>query len=142
MPKPKPRITREDFDALVRASGLTLSEEQKSELHAAYGYIEAMSALVRTGGGSAHEVLDRPWIAGRWKGQIEARATNCEFVCRQFAKAYDASFGQLGDGRGITGRHMLNEQLRVGGRGNAGSLVDVLIGERDTLEVTAPAWTG
>ena len=50
MLRPKPRITREDFDALVRASGLTLSEEQKSELHAAYGYIEAMSALVRTGG--------------------------------------------------------------------------------------------
>ena len=47
---PKPRITREDFDALVRASGLTLSEEQKRELHAAYGYIEAMSARVRAGG--------------------------------------------------------------------------------------------
>jgi len=47
---PKPRITREDFDALVRASGLTLSEEQKSELHAAYGYVEAMSARVRAGG--------------------------------------------------------------------------------------------
>ena len=50
MPAPKPRITREDFDALVRASGLTLSEEQKSELHAVYGYIEAMSARVRAGG--------------------------------------------------------------------------------------------
>jgi hypothetical protein len=47
MPAPKPRITREDFGALVRGSGLTLSEEQKSELHAAYGYIEAMSARVR-----------------------------------------------------------------------------------------------
>jgi hypothetical protein len=50
MPAPKPRITREDFDALVRASGLTLSEEQKSELHAAYGYIEVMSARVRADG--------------------------------------------------------------------------------------------
>jgi hypothetical protein len=34
----------------VRASGLTLSEEQKTELHAVYGYIEAMSARVRAGG--------------------------------------------------------------------------------------------
>jgi len=34
----------------VRASGLTLSEEQKSELHAAYGYIEVMSARVRADG--------------------------------------------------------------------------------------------
>jgi len=50
MPVPKPRITREDFDALVRASGLTLNEKQKSELHAAYGYIEVMSARVRAGG--------------------------------------------------------------------------------------------
>jgi len=50
MPMPKPRITREDFDALVRASGLTLSEEQKRELHAAYGYVEVMSARVRAGG--------------------------------------------------------------------------------------------
>ena len=29
MPAPKPRISREDFDALVRASGLMLSEEQE-----------------------------------------------------------------------------------------------------------------
>jgi hypothetical protein len=50
MPAPKPRITREDFDMLVRASGLKLSEEQQSELHAAYGYIEVMSARVRAGG--------------------------------------------------------------------------------------------
>ena len=50
MPAPKPRITREDFDVLVRASGLTLSEEQKNELHAAYGYMEAMSARVRAAG--------------------------------------------------------------------------------------------
>ena len=50
MPAPKPRIAREDFDALVRASGLTLSEEQKNELHAAYAYIEVMSARVRAGG--------------------------------------------------------------------------------------------
>ena len=50
MPAPRPSISREDFDALVRASGLMLSEEQKSELHAAYGYIEAMCARVRAGG--------------------------------------------------------------------------------------------
>jgi hypothetical protein len=50
MPAPQPRITREDFDALVRASGLRLGEEQQSELHAAYGYIEAMSARVRASG--------------------------------------------------------------------------------------------
>ena len=54
MAAPKPRITREDFDALVRASGLTLNEEQKNELHAAYGYIEAMCERVRAGG-------DRSW---------------------------------------------------------------------------------
>src|SRR5262249_23492431 len=49
------------------------------------------------------------------------------------------SLGQLGDGRGIAGRHMIDEQLRVGGRGNAGGLVDVLMSEGNTVEVTAPA---
>src|SRR5262249_13483930 len=89
--------------------------------------------------GAAREVLARPWIADRGKGQIEARATNRELVGREFAKAYDASLGQLGDGRGIAVGYMLDEQLRVGGRGNARGLVDVLMSEGNTVEVTAPA---
>ena len=43
MPAPKPRIFVKTSTPSC-ASGLMLSEEQKSELHAAYGYIEAMCA--------------------------------------------------------------------------------------------------
>ena len=50
MPAPKAENLRDDFDALVRASGLMLSEDQKSELYAAYGYVEAMAERVRAGG--------------------------------------------------------------------------------------------
>lgn len=68
MPAPKVRITREEFDALVRASGLTLSEEQKSELYAAYGYIEAMAARVRAGGerprSAEPAIIFNPQVAG------------------------------------------------------------------------------
>ena len=38
------------FQQAITIEGLTLSDEQKGELHAAYGYIEAMSKRVRVGG--------------------------------------------------------------------------------------------
>src|SRR5262249_32891304 len=47
--------------------------------------------------GASREVFARPWITGRRKRQIEARATNPKLVRRQLAKAYDASRGQLVD---------------------------------------------
>jgi hypothetical protein len=50
MPAPKPSITRSEFDALVRKSGLPLSEEQRAECFAAYGYVEAMAERVRANG--------------------------------------------------------------------------------------------
>lgn len=50
MPAPRPSISRDDFEALVRTSGLPLSEAQKSELFEAYGYVEAMAERVRAGG--------------------------------------------------------------------------------------------
>ena len=50
MPAPKPSISRDDFEVLVRTSGLPLSEAQKSELFGAYGYIESMAERVRAGG--------------------------------------------------------------------------------------------
>jgi hypothetical protein len=50
MPAPKPTITRAEFDALARRSGLPLSEAQASELYDNYGYLEAMSERVRAGG--------------------------------------------------------------------------------------------
>ena len=50
MPAPKAIITRNEFDALIRRSGLSVTEEQMSELYAAYGYVEAMAERVRAGG--------------------------------------------------------------------------------------------
>ena len=50
MPAPKPSITRAEFDVLAARTGLPLDEAQKSELYAAYGYVEAMAARVRAGG--------------------------------------------------------------------------------------------
>jgi len=55
MPAPKATITRNEFDARVRRHGLPLSEEQSSELYAAYGYIEAMAERVRAGGNRPRE---------------------------------------------------------------------------------------
>ena len=43
-------LSRDDFEALVRTSGLPLSEAQKSGLFEAYGYVEAMAQRVRAGG--------------------------------------------------------------------------------------------
>jgi hypothetical protein len=47
MPAPKSTMTPSDFDALVRRSGLPLSEEQSSDLYAAHGYVEALAERVR-----------------------------------------------------------------------------------------------
>jgi hypothetical protein len=47
MPAPKSTMTRNDFDAHMRRSGLTLSEEQRRELYAAHGFVEAMAERVR-----------------------------------------------------------------------------------------------
>ena len=55
MPAPKPSIDRNGFEALVAKSGLVLSEEQKSELHASYGYVEALALRVRAGGNRRRE---------------------------------------------------------------------------------------
>ena len=56
MPAPHPKISRDDFEALVRRSGLPLSESQKSELYGAYGYVEAIAERVRAGGMRPREV--------------------------------------------------------------------------------------
>lgn len=50
MPAPKPTITRAEFDALVRRSGLPLDEAQARELYDNYGYLEGMATRVRAGG--------------------------------------------------------------------------------------------
>jgi hypothetical protein len=50
MPAPVPATSREDFHALIRASGLAISTEQKAELYGALGYIEAMKVRVRGDG--------------------------------------------------------------------------------------------
>jgi hypothetical protein len=42
----KPSITEAEFEFLARRAGLEMSEKQKSELYAAYPYIEAMIARV------------------------------------------------------------------------------------------------
>ena len=55
MPAPEPSLDRNAFEALVTKSGLTLTEAQKSELYAAYGYVEAMAQRVRAGGNRRRE---------------------------------------------------------------------------------------
>lgn len=50
MPSPKPSISRTEFDALVKASGLPLTDEQRSEFFAVYGYVEQIAERVRAGG--------------------------------------------------------------------------------------------
>ena len=55
MPAPKPTLSRVEFEALVRRSGLTLSPAQIGEAHAAFGYIEAMAERVRAGGSRPRE---------------------------------------------------------------------------------------
>ena len=55
MPAPIATMTRNEFDALVRRSGLPLTEEQSSELYAAYGYVEVMAERVRAGGNRPRE---------------------------------------------------------------------------------------
>jgi hypothetical protein len=55
MSAPKATITREEFDARVRQTGLPLNETQKAEFFEAYGYIEAMAARVRTDGNRRRE---------------------------------------------------------------------------------------
>ena len=51
MPAPNPKISRDDFEALVRRSGLPLSES-----YGAYGYVEAIAERVRAGGMRPREV--------------------------------------------------------------------------------------
>jgi hypothetical protein len=41
-------VTLADFVVLVRRAGLTLTEAQIAELHAVWGYVEAMLARNRT----------------------------------------------------------------------------------------------
>lgn len=43
-----PDTTLDDFTALVRRSGLTLSDAQVGELYKAWGYVEGMHARNRT----------------------------------------------------------------------------------------------
>lgn len=50
MPASKPTISRTEFDALVKTSGLPLTDEQRSEFYAVYGYVEQMAERVRSGG--------------------------------------------------------------------------------------------
>jgi hypothetical protein len=55
MPAPTPSISRNEFDALVKRSGLPLSEQQKNEFHAVYGYVEQIAERVRAGGDRRRE---------------------------------------------------------------------------------------
>ncbi len=55
MPAPKPTISKSEFDALVKTSGLPLSEQQKAEYYAVYGYVEQIATRVRAGGNRRRE---------------------------------------------------------------------------------------
>ncbi len=50
MPAPKPSITRSEFEALVKRSGLPLTDTQKDEFYGVYGFVEQMATRVRAGG--------------------------------------------------------------------------------------------
>lgn len=55
MPAPKPTISKSEFDALVKTSGLPLSEAQKADYYAVYGHVEQIAARVRAGGNRRRE---------------------------------------------------------------------------------------
>lgn len=42
--------SREDFEALVRRAGLSLSPEQIGQIHAGWGFVEPMLERIRTHG--------------------------------------------------------------------------------------------
>jgi len=50
MPSPKPTISRTEFDALAKVSGLQLTDDQRSEFFAVYGYVEQIAERLRIGG--------------------------------------------------------------------------------------------
>lgn len=52
----QPKLSREDFDVLVKLSGLPLDESTMEELYVAYGYVEQMKARVRAGVASPREL--------------------------------------------------------------------------------------
>jgi hypothetical protein len=60
MPAPKPSIEPASFDALVKRTGLTLTEAQKDEHFAAHGYVEAIAERVRAGGKRSREAEPAP----------------------------------------------------------------------------------
>ena len=43
----EPNMTRAEFDLLARRAGLTLNEQQKSELHGAYVTLDALIERLR-----------------------------------------------------------------------------------------------
>jgi hypothetical protein len=43
-----PKTTIEDFTALIRRAGLTLTTAQINEIYGAWGYVEDMLARIRT----------------------------------------------------------------------------------------------
>jgi hypothetical protein len=49
----RPQMTREEFAALARHKGLSLSPEQTDELYGAFRYVEKMAQRVRASGADA-----------------------------------------------------------------------------------------
>ncbi|HEX3347388.1 MAG TPA: hypothetical protein VHS58_04720 [Acetobacteraceae bacterium] len=45
-----PKTSRQDFEALVRRAGLTLTPEQIEEMHTGWAYVEPMLERIRTHG--------------------------------------------------------------------------------------------
>jgi imidazoleglycerol phosphate dehydratase HisB len=44
------KTSREDFEALVRRAGVTLSQEQITQIHTGWGFVEPMLERIRTHG--------------------------------------------------------------------------------------------
>jgi hypothetical protein len=61
-----PKVDAEAFEALVRRSGLKLTEAQKKELLAGYGYIAAMAERVRGDGKRPREAEPSGMFKAEW----------------------------------------------------------------------------
>ena len=80
----------------------------------------------RPGGRSAGEMLDVPWISGRWPGQIEAGAAMRELMRRELAGDYRTRGPEAAHRLGIPVGNTAQGGIRAPGSQHAFGIVDVL----------------
>ena len=88
-------------------------------------------------GRSRREVLAVPGIARRRPGQVERRSAKGELVGGELAQHHRARLRPLGDGMRVARRHVVLQELGMRRRADARGVVDVLVGDRDAVELAA-----